>query len=106
MKCCFTQRPQALSEAQLRGNHAAMVFDAAAGSPAVLPSGLTVETFRFQLAPILDKAVGFSPQKPRHLLGSHTKTLRPIVLQTASEAPPVLCLKAVSYTHLTLPTKA
>jgi len=59
-----------------------MVVDAAAGSPAVSPSGLTVETERFQLAPILDKAVGFSPQKSRHSPASHSRMLRPIVPQT------------------------
>ena len=62
---------------------AAMVVDAAAGSPAVLPSGLTVETERFQLAPILDKAVGFSPQKSRHSPRSHTQMLRPIVPESS-----------------------
>ncbi len=50
--------------------------------------------------PVINPGVGplgttgrLSFLKPRHLFGSHTKTLRPIVSQTASEASPVLCLK-------------
>jgi len=49
------------------GNHAAMVFDAPVGGPAVKRSGQTVETFQFQLAPILTPSSQLSAQKPRPL---------------------------------------
>jgi len=47
----------------------------------------------YQTKPDLTPNGQLSPQKSRYLSGSHTKTLRPIVSQTASEASPVLCLK-------------
>ena len=47
----------------------------------------------YQTTPDLTPSGQLSPQKSRHTFGSHTKTLRPIVSQTASEASPVLCLR-------------